>query len=150
MRQASSVEAGIGRTEQAGFASLLDALIEYRLMIIVTTVILTLIGASYAFLSPSIYEASVVIKVDDSTGAPPRQEGNELLNNISPGFDEKSSAEGEIQVIGSRLIISRAGDSLRLYVDARPHYFPIIGAWIARRGDGLSEPGLMGAGGYVW
>lgn len=150
MRQASSVETGSDRTEQAGFASILDALIEYRVMIIVTTVIMMLIGASYAFLSPSIYEASVLIKVDDSTGAPARQDGNELLNNISPGFDEKSSAESEIQVIGSRLIISRAVDALRLYVDAKPHYFPIIGTWIARKGDGLSEPGLMGVGGYVW
>lgn len=150
MRQASLVEASSDRTEQAGFASIIDALIEYRVMIIVTTVVMMLIGASYAFLSPSVYEASVLIKVEDSTGAPPRQDGNDLLNNISPGFDEKSSAEGEIQVIGSRLIISRAVDALRLYVDAKPHYLPVIGAWISRRGDGLSEPGLFGMGGYVW
>jgi tyrosine-protein kinase Etk/Wzc len=150
MRYASETETGFDRTEQAGFASILDALIEYRVMIIVITVIFMLVGASYAFLTPSIYEASVLIKVEDSAGAPPRQDGNELLNNISPGFDEKSSAEGEIQVIGSRLIVSRAVDARRLYVYAKPHYFPVIGEWLARRGDGLSEPGLMGTGGYVW
>lgn len=151
MKQASTnSEAGVDRTGQGGFASILDALIEYRVMIIVTTVIFMLIGASYAFLTPAVYEASVLIKVEDSTGAPPRQDGNELLNNISPSFDEKSSAESEIQVIGSRLIVSRAVDALRLYVSAKPHYFPVIGEWLARRGDRLSEPGLMGVGGYVW
>lgn len=150
MRQASSVETGSDRTGQAGFASILDALIEFRVMIIVTTAILMLIGASYAFLSPSIYEASVLIKVDDSKGMPPSRNGNELLNNISPGFDEKSSAESEIQVIGSKLIIARAVDAQRLYIDAKPHYFPLIGAWFARKGDSLSKPGLMGMGGYVW
>ncbi|QIN62826.1 Tyrosine-protein kinase wzc [Caballeronia sp. SBC1] len=150
MRQASGVETGFARSEQAGFALILDALIEYRVMILVTTVVFVLIGASYAFLTPPVYEASVLIKVEDSTGTPPRQDGNELLNNISPGFDEKSSTEGEIQVIGSRLIVSRAVDARHLYLDAKPHYFPVIGEWLARHGDGLSEPGLMGVGGYVW
>jgi tyrosine-protein kinase Etk/Wzc len=150
MRQASSVETGSDWTMSAGFASIVDALIKYRVIIIVTTVIMMVLGASYAFLSPSIYEASVLIKVDDDTGIQPRQDGNELLNNISPGFDERSTAEGEIQVIGSRLVISRAVDALHLYIEAKPHYFPLVGAWIARRSDGLSKPGLMGVGGYVW
>ncbi|MDR6492269.1 polysaccharide biosynthesis tyrosine autokinase [Paraburkholderia sp. 22099] len=150
MKQASTIEASVGRDERAGLASILDALIEYRVMIIVTTLVVMMLGASYAFLTPSIYEASVLIKVEDSTGMAPRHDGNELLNNISPGFDEKSSAESEMQVLGSRLIIARAVDALHLYVNAKPHYFPLIGEWLARRADGLSAPGFMGLGGYVW
>ena len=151
MKQASTIEADVGRDERAGLASILDALIENRVLIIVTTLVVMLLGAGYAFLMPPIYEASVLIKIEDSTGmAARRQDGNELLNNISPGFDENSSAESETQVIGSRLIISRAVDALHLYVNAKPHYFPVIGEWFARRADALSEPGLMGLGGYVW
>lgn len=150
MKQASAVEPGFDHTEQARLASILDALIQYRLMIVLTTLIFVVIGVAYAFLTPSIYEASVLIKVDDSAGGPSRQDGNELLNNISPGFDEKSSAEGEMQVIGSRFIVARAVEARHLNVYATPHYFPIIGEWLARRADSLSEPGLMGTGGYVW
>ncbi|MBP0590968.1 polysaccharide biosynthesis tyrosine autokinase [Paraburkholderia sp. LEh10] len=119
-------------------------------MVLISVVSVTLLGFIYLMFAPSIYESSVLIKVEDSTGQPPRQDGNELINNISPGFDERSTAESEIQVIGSRLIVSRAVDALRLYIEAKPHYLGPVGQWFARRNDQLSTPGLFGMGGYVW
>lgn len=63
-------------------------------------------------------------------------------------FDVKSSADGEIQILGSRLAASRTVDALMLNVRAEPRYFPLIGRWIASRTDGLSDPGLFGMGGF--
>jgi tyrosine-protein kinase Etk/Wzc len=131
-------------------AAIIDAILEYRVMVLATIVTVVLLGAIYILVTPSLYESSVLIKVEDSTGQPSRQDGNDLLNNISPGFDERSTAESEIQVIGSRLIAARAVDALRLEIEAKPHYFGPIGQLLARRSDTLSTPGLFGMGGYAW
>ncbi len=40
-------------------------------------------------------------------------------------------------------------DNTLLYIDARPRYLPLVGNWMARRADSLSEPGFLGFGGYV-
>jgi tyrosine-protein kinase Etk/Wzc len=56
-----------------------------------------------------------------------------------------------MELLRSRMVVSRAVDNLRLYIDVHPKYFPLIGFWFANQnGDGLSEPGLFGHGGYVW
>lgn len=46
--------------------------------------------------------------------------------------------------------MSRAVDNLKLFIDAKPKRFPVIGHWLARRSEGLSDPGLAGFGGYAW
>jgi tyrosine-protein kinase Etk/Wzc len=47
-------------------------------------------------------------------------------------------------------VVSRAVDELGLYIKVKPKYFPIIGPWIARNSTKISNPGLLGLGGYVW
>jgi tyrosine-protein kinase Etk/Wzc len=56
-----------------------------------------------------------------------------------------------MELLRSRMVVSRAIDNLQLYIDVQPKYFPIAGFWFANQnGNGLSEPGLFGYGGYVW
>ncbi|BAN26929.1 exopolysaccharide transport protein family [Caballeronia insecticola] len=62
----------------------------------------------------------------------------------------RSNADGEIQILGSNLVVGEAVDSLNLAVTAQPVYFPLIGRAIARNADNLSTPGLFGMGGYAW
>jgi tyrosine-protein kinase Etk/Wzc len=150
MQDERTLENGPAVDERTGMAAIIDAIVEYRMMVLLAVVSVVLMGALYILVTPSLYEASVLIKVEDSTGQPSRQDGNDLLNNISPGFDERSTAESEIQVIGSRLIVARAVDALRLEIEANPHYFGPIGQLVARRSDKLSTPGLFGMGGYAW
>jgi len=130
--------------------SIIDSLLDHKKMIAATTAIVLLIGCGYAFFSPPIYEANALIKVGDSTDMLPPTPPDTLSYSVSPQFQEKSSAESEIQVLGSRYIVSRAVDNKKLYIEARSLYFPLIGAFIARHSKGLSSPGVFGLGGYLW
>jgi len=46
-------------------------------------------------------------------------------------------------------VLGAAVDQTRAYIDATPRYLPVLGAWLARRANGLSDPGFLGIGGYV-
>ncbi|MGH8808710.1 MAG: polysaccharide biosynthesis tyrosine autokinase, partial [Noviherbaspirillum sp.] len=60
------------------------------------------------------------------------------------------TAQAEMELLQSRLVVSRATDNLRLYISAAPRHFPVIGSWIAEQNRQLSNPGLLGYGGYTW
>jgi tyrosine-protein kinase Etk/Wzc len=142
-------DAGTENSDEVPFASVIDALINHRKMIGVVVAIFLVLGAAYAFLSPPVYQGAILLKVDNNADASsPR--GNDPLSNMSPVLDEKSSAEAEIQVLGSKLVVSRAVDTLKLYVSARPRRLPVIGERLAHHDGQLSEPGLFGMGDYAW
>ena len=130
-------------------AQILDTLIEHKRLIAITAAVFIGLGATYAFFSAPVYQTSILIRVDETAGGS-APGSRDLLSNLSPVFDEKSSAEGEIQVIRSKLIVADAVDQLKLDVVATPRYFPLIGNWIARQSDELSEPGILGMGGFAW
>ncbi len=65
-------------------------------------------------------------------------------------FNVKSSTDTETQILQSRLVVAAAVDSLRLFIDADPVRFPIIGDAISRNAKGISKPGLLGIGGFTW
>jgi tyrosine-protein kinase Etk/Wzc len=144
-----SSDLGTEHGDEIPFASVLEALINHRKMIGVVVAIFMVFGAAYAFLSPPIYRGVILIKVDDNTETSSTP-GNDPMSNVTPALDQKSSAEGEIQVLGSKQVVSRAVDTLKLYVSAGPHRFPLIGARIAHHDGMLSNPGLFGMGGYAW
>lgn len=105
-----------------------------------------LLGIAYAFLAKPVYQASMLIHVEESA---PKETSN-ILGEMGSMFDVKTAASAETELIQSRLVVSRAIDNLRLYIDAKPKYFPIIGKSIADNSKGLSTPGIFGYGGYVW
>lgn len=125
----------------------LDIMIENRWLIAAITAVCLVLGGLYAFMATPIYRANIMLQVEDnsdSAGA-----GN-LVSNVSSLFQVKSVTAGEIEILRSRLVVSKAVDNLRLYINASPRRFPLIGGWIARHNDGLSQPGLFGMGGYAW
>jgi tyrosine-protein kinase Etk/Wzc len=135
--------------DELDLSSIIDTLISHRWMIAVTTVVILIIGTSYAFLSTPVYRAGILFKVDDTTNSP-LSDNKDLLGNVSSMLDEKTSTEGEMQVVASRTIAARTVDALKLCINATPHYFPLIGAWRARHSDDVATPGLFGMGGYAW
>src|SRR6266702_1534182 len=96
--------------DEVAFAYIVDALINHRKMIGAVVAIFLALGAAYAFFGPPIYQGVILIKVDDNTETHTTR-STDPLSNMSPVFDEKSSAEGEIQVLGSKLVVSRAVDA---------------------------------------
>jgi tyrosine-protein kinase Etk/Wzc len=103
------------------------------------------LGTAYAFMAKPIYEANLIVQVEDSPGST-----KSLLGDVGAFFDTKTAASAEIELLRSRMVVANAVDSLSLYVDARPKYFPFVGRWWASRNKQLSNPGIFGFGGYAW
>ncbi|MGZ3239901.1 MAG: GNVR domain-containing protein, partial [Burkholderiaceae bacterium] len=132
--------------DEVEIASYLDTLFDNRWLILKVTLIVALLGAAYAFLAKPVYEATMMVNVEEDK---PNTSKN-ILGDISSLFDVKAAATSEMELLKSRLVVSRAVDELGLYIKTQPKYFPIIGSWIARNSTKISNPGLLGLGGYVW
>ncbi|MCT8175261.1 polysaccharide biosynthesis tyrosine autokinase [Variovorax sp. CY25R-8] len=122
----------------------LDILIDRKWLVAGVTCIAVALGAAYALLSTPIYQSNLLIQVEDST-----PDAKNFLGDTANLFDVKTPASGEIQIIRSRMIMGGAVEATRLYISAAPRYIPVIGKWLARRANGLSEPGFLGMSGYV-
>ncbi len=122
----------------------IDILLDHKWLVAAVTVLTLAIGAAYVLLSTPIYQSNLLIQVEDSA-----TDAKGFLGEASNLFDVKTPATGEIQVIRSRMVLGAAVDQTRFYIDAKPRYLPVLGTWLARRADGLSEPGFLGIGGYV-
>jgi tyrosine-protein kinase Etk/Wzc len=126
--------------------SYLDTLQDNRGLIAAIALTVSLLGAGYAFTAKPVYESNLMIHVEEGTS----NGSNNILSEMDSLFDYRSGTTAEIELLKSRLVVSRAIDNLRLYVHARPKRFPVIGSWLAKRNKDLSAPGLFGYGGYTW
>lgn len=130
-------------------AKAIATLMEYRWMILGVALLAALLGAAYAFIARPMYEANILIQVDDT----PPQGGRSILTDLPGVFDRKAGVATEMEILRSRNVLSRVIDSTHAYISVRPKYFPVIGSWIAGLGKNVSTPGLAGLNlfrGYVW
>lgn len=127
-------------------ASYLDVLWDHRWLIATITFVATMLGAAYAFFTTPVYQANMLIHVEEEG----QKQSTNIVGDLQSMFDVKTSALAEMELLQSRLVVSRAIDNLRLYINATPKYFPVVGSWIAERNRQLSNPGVLGYGGYAW
>ncbi|WP_018902926.1 polysaccharide biosynthesis tyrosine autokinase [Variovorax paradoxus] len=142
--QAAASSATKADDDEIHLSEWIDILIDRKWLVATVTALALALGVAYALLSTPIYQSNLLIQVED---AAPDAKG--FLGEASNLFDVKTPATGEIQVIRSRMVLGAAVDQTRAYIDAKPRYLPVLGPWLARRADGLSEPGFLGIGGYV-
>jgi tyrosine-protein kinase Etk/Wzc len=118
-----------------------------RWLIGAITLLLTLVAVMYVLIAKPVFEANLIIHVEEeSTNA-----SKNILSEASSLFEMKKTAIAEIELLRSRMVISRSLDDLQLYIDVHPKYFPVLGPWFASwNSSHLSTPGLLGYGGYVW
>lgn len=131
--------------DDINFRGLLDVVLEARWLILAITSLVLLAGAAYAYLSPPIYRADTLIQVEQTQGT-----ANNMLDQLANVFNVQTPASAEMEILRSRLVVGQAADALQLYVTAHPKYLPVVGSWLASRATQLTEPGLLGFGGYVW
>lgn len=141
--QATTIMHDDTETELSGY---LHTLYKNRWLIAATALIVTLLGVAFAYTQKPTYEANMLIHVEEDR---PGQLTN-VLGEMAGVFDVKTGATAEMELVRSRLVVSRAIDNLRLYINAQPKYFPVIGKWIADKREDISAPGIFGYGGYVW
>ncbi|POR55949.1 tyrosine-protein kinase Etk/Wzc [Paraburkholderia eburnea] len=141
--EGAAYETGLPPPPEGGhFRSLLDILYQSRKLILILTALFTIMGIAYAMLAQSVYQADMLIQVEDKDGS-----SKNALASISSMFAVKTEVSSEIEVLSSRMVVSRAVQAMQLYVDATPHYFPVVGRWISTH---LAVSGWSGWGGYDW
>ncbi len=131
--------------EELDLVRYLDVLLANRRLVGIITAAALALGAAYAVFTPPLYEADMLIQVEDNG-----MSASSILGDASSLFDVKTQAAAELEILHSRMVVGKAVDALQLYIDAKPKYFPFVGSWIAGRNKTLSNPGLFGMGGYAW
>ncbi|ERP91182.1 tyrosine protein kinase [Alcanivorax sp. P2S70] len=97
-------------------------LIDHRWMIIGTTLLALLLGVAYGLLATPIYKADALLQVEDKQGGVP---GFSELNEL---FTEESSADAEIQIIRSRMVLGQVIEQLQMNIQVEPDRLPLIGS----------------------
>ncbi len=148
MNQSHALHEPANAEKDFDLAAILDVFLLYRHMMLWIFGTLCVLGLAAVLLSDPQYEADMVTQVDESSSA---STASSLLGqDLSSMLEVKSSADTEMQVLRSRLVVAAVVDELGLYIEAEPVRFPLVGRAIARASKGLSRPGLLGMGGYTW
>ncbi len=136
--------------DEIDLAEILGVLRECWLLIAVVCSSVFVLGALYAFLGAPVYRADAMIQVDDDSGL---DTINAKLGDLASLFQAKATADAEIELLRSRMVVGETVERLHLDIDATPDYFPLIGGAIARYRSRYSDtlsPSLESWIGYAW
>jgi tyrosine-protein kinase Etk/Wzc len=132
--------------EDTELSHYLDILYEQRWLVFWLAFLVLLMGTAYALLARPVYEANVLIHVEEESP----KEAKNFLSESGSMFSMKTSASAEIELFQSRLVISRAIDKLGLDISGEPDYLPVVGKWLSRYSELISAPDWARARGYAW
>lgn len=134
--------------KEADLMTYVQMIMDQRWLIIFITLGIALAGVLYAMLARPVYEASLMVHVEEKGQREPKN----ILGEAGSIIDYKTAAAAEVELLRSRLVIAHAIDNLRLYIDARPIRFPVIGSWLVQHDLPLQDwlPVLQNTGGYAW
>jgi tyrosine-protein kinase Etk/Wzc len=118
-----------------------------RWVIVSFTLVTCALGIIYLMAARPVYEANGLVQVEQDS-----KHMSSALGDFATLFGAPMETEAEIQILKSRMVLNKVIDSLNLLVEAEPDYFPIFGAFVARkRGAGNTlSPKLFGENGYAW
>ncbi|EDT41376.1 capsular exopolysaccharide family [Burkholderia ambifaria MEX-5] len=116
----------------------------------IVTCAFVLFGGLYTLVAKPVYSVDIVVQVESNGADMMGGAAGSLVGGLSSLFDVKSTDDGEMEILRSRLVAEPVVVDQHLAIEARPNHFPIVGAVISRFNKKLSTPGLLGIGGYVW
>jgi tyrosine-protein kinase Etk/Wzc len=146
LKQSRGVAASAG--DEIHLSEIVAVMREHRLMIALVTAVVLVLGAAYALFGTPVYRADALIQVDDDSGT---DNINQKLGDLASLFQSKATADAEIELVRSRMVIGKAVRSLHLDISAKPHYFPVVGAWIARhRSKDRAVGPIFGLSRFAW
>ena len=146
--QKPTLEKDSSTNDDIDLFALLGALIDHKWIIIICTVFFLCLGIIYSALTTPSYMANSVVQVEKKSAGM-----GAMMADMRGGFGADSSAATEMELLKSRQIIGKAVDSLGLDVEARPHFFPLIGRYFFRKNGAtnasLASP-FLGLDQYAW
>lgn len=122
-----------------------DFLVDNRRFIALIMLLVTSLGAGFAFLSKPVYQVSVLVQVEN-----PPSSAERVLGELNKVFDLKAASAPEVEILRSRMVVAKAVDSSAYFIDVKPKRFAIVGDWAARGNRALSGPGWLSGGGFAW
>ncbi|HHS9880255.1 polysaccharide biosynthesis tyrosine autokinase [Klebsiella aerogenes] len=116
----------ISESDEIELGKLIGELVDHRKLIIAITSIFGVIALVYAILATPIYQANVLVQVE-------QKQGNTILSSLSQMLpDGQPQSAPEIALLQSRMILGKTVDDLGLQVDVNQKYFPVIGSGLSR------------------
>jgi tyrosine-protein kinase Etk/Wzc len=137
--------------DEVNLTDLLDTLLDGKWLIITITAIGLFIGLAMAFIATPIYKTDAMLQIQEQSKSSLFAGMGDMAEML--GGEGKKPILAEIELIKSRMILGATAKQLKLNIVARPKYFPVIGAAIARRykgkGTDFAEP-MLGKPQYAW
>lgn len=129
-------------------ARILRVAFDHKRLICSITAVFALLGVAYAIVATPVYQATAMIQIE------PKKAGITGIPEAIPRPNSVSQAVTEIELLKSRSVLGRTVNDLKLYLNARPKYFPLLGSYMARQHDPekdgeLAAP-LLGMDSYAW
>ena len=103
------------RPAHSRFKEYVDLLLDNRKLIASVTAVALLLGAGYALFGTRVYEANVLIQLEDAERSPGGA-GDAAVN----GVNVKTPTSGEAEILKSRMVLGQAIENTKLYITARP------------------------------
>ncbi|ABS26833.1 polysaccharide biosynthesis tyrosine autokinase [Anaeromyxobacter sp. Fw109-5] len=100
--------------------------------------------AVYLLLARPVYRSTALMQVEEppTIGA--------ALERLSPLLEQKTSVEGYVEIMRSRMVLGPVVDEVGLDVLAEPRHLPVIGTAIARRHRGAPATPRLGLERFAW
>lgn len=129
MTDKTSTSRNTSDNDEIDLGQMFGLLLDGKWKIAITTCIFAILGVAFALLSTPVYQADALIQVEQKSSGGFSAIMSESLGNM---FASESSADAEIQIIESRMILNGTVDKFNLTTVVTPEYFPIIGKGLAR------------------
>lgn len=134
--------------DEIDLMGLLGTLIDHKWLIAGVTGVFMAAGVAYALLATPVYQANALIQVE------PKKNDPLGFSDVSSLLGKESPSATEIELIKSRTNIGGAIDNLQLDIEIKPHYFPLVGEYVARRFKATHEVSVasspLGLTSFAW
>ncbi|NKF21886.1 polysaccharide biosynthesis tyrosine autokinase [Solimonas marina] len=136
-------------TDEIDLTELLSLLWSGKHILAVAIAAACLAGVLYLIGAAPVFEADGLVQIEQDGGnagiAP-------AMGAFGSMLGAPMETEAEIQILQSRMVLTKVIEQLKLQIDVQPHYFPFFGAFVARQrtdGDELEAP-LFGLDSFAW
>ncbi|HCV76164.1 MAG TPA: tyrosine-protein kinase, partial [Pseudomonas sp.] len=131
------------------FSALFGMLIDYKWQLLSVIGIFAALGIGYAVLATPMYSSNAMIQIELE------KKGVTRLTDQSTGMPPPMpEAVTEIELLKSRSVIGKAIENLKLDIEVKPRYFPLIGNFVARRFEPQNDTDvaspLLGLNSFAW
>ncbi|WP_016856644.1 polysaccharide biosynthesis tyrosine autokinase [Halomonas smyrnensis] len=126
--------------DEIDLGRLFGLLLDHKWWIIGITAVFAVAGVAYALLATPVYRADALVQVEKKAGM------SNPLEDVKSILGEEPSADTEVGILRSRMVLGRAVDQQQLTLHVTPERLPVVGDFLVRHG--MERPGFAEAS--VW